>query len=175
VSELDEAWALALAEAQRRAHAAGRRDLAEYLTLRAVNDLARTTAIDWLINEFTRSAGDANRIGASIQMSTDDAHRFAVGTATMVGRRLILSCRVRALSIEVGWPRTPSHGFIRGGGLARGHIRHRGRKSRDLELTLVQRAKGSPHWMTKDGSGAAKPLTTSTIRAHIERLAGDDY
>jgi len=47
VSELDEAWALALAEAEQRARVAGRHDLAEYLALRNSNDLLRKTGIDW--------------------------------------------------------------------------------------------------------------------------------
>ncbi len=91
VSELDEAWAQALAEAQQRARAAGRTDLSEYLALRASNDLLRQTSIEWLLTTFTKLAGKANRAGASIQISQQDAHRFPVGNATMVGRLLTLS------------------------------------------------------------------------------------
>ena len=46
VSELDETWAAALAEAEGRARAAGRSDLSEYLALRSSNDLLRKTACD---------------------------------------------------------------------------------------------------------------------------------
>ncbi|MGA9994368.1 MAG: hypothetical protein WBP93_03085, partial [Pyrinomonadaceae bacterium] len=76
MSELDEAWALALAEAERRARATGRGDVAEYLALRASNDQARTTATQWLFATFTALAGEANRAGASVSITKEDAHRF---------------------------------------------------------------------------------------------------
>ena len=41
MSELDEAWALGIAEAEARARATGRADIAEYLALRSSNDLMR--------------------------------------------------------------------------------------------------------------------------------------
>ena len=68
MSELDEAWELALAEAQTRAHVAGRRDIADYLGLRRRNDLLRRTGTNWLIEEFVSLAGKANRAGASLQI-----------------------------------------------------------------------------------------------------------
>src|SRR2546422_9691037 len=107
MSELDEAWALALAEAQRRAHTAGRADVAEYLRLRSSNDLLRKTGIGWLLSTFTKLAGQANRTGGSIQISEQQTHRFSVHNATMVGPLLTLSFGVRILSIEAGWPRVP--------------------------------------------------------------------
>ncbi len=96
MSELDEAWELALAEAKRRAHAAGRVDIAQYLALRAQNDLLRRTAIDWLVDTLTAFAADANRRGAAIQIELSDAHHFRVGPATMVGTKLTLRHGVRA-------------------------------------------------------------------------------
>src|SRR5215213_5638763 len=106
---------MAMAEAERRARAAGRTDLAEYLTLRAANDLARSTGIEWLLTTFQTLAGMANRAGSSIQITQRDAHRFAVGNATMVGRLLTFSLGVRRLTVEAGWPRAPRDGFVRGG------------------------------------------------------------
>src|SRR2546422_9990375 len=113
VSELDEAWTLALAEAEARARAAGRKDISEYLALRSSNDLIRKIASDWLLRMFAAIAGAANRAGASIQISKEDAHRFRVGQASMVGSRLSLRNGVRMVSVETGWPRTPRDGFIR--------------------------------------------------------------
>jgi hypothetical protein len=49
MSELDEAWAAALSEAEHRARLAGRKDVIEYLSLRNSNDLLRQAGIDWLI------------------------------------------------------------------------------------------------------------------------------
>src|SRR5437879_12504032 len=88
VSELDEAWALALAEAEKSARSAGRTDISSYLALRTSNDLLRKTGRDWLQETFTSVAGEANRAGAGIQISKDDGHRFKVGNASMVGSRL---------------------------------------------------------------------------------------
>src|SRR5437588_13073494 len=124
ITELDEAVELALAEAKRRAHAAGRADIAEYVNLRARNDLLRRTGIDWLLKSLTTLAGEANRRGAGIQIEQQDAHRFRVGSATMVGTRVTLRNGVRTLTVESGWPRTPRDGFMRGRGLACAKIQH---------------------------------------------------
>lgn len=141
MSELDEAWALGLAEAEAHAQARGRTDIAEYLALRSSNDLIRSIARGWLLSMFAFAAGEANRAGAAIQISTDDAHRFKVENAGMVGSRLSLERGVRMLLVEVGWPRTPRDGFIRGGGLACGNIKHLGinlqTKSCDSSSTLM--------------------------------------
>ena len=83
MSELDEAWALALAEAEQRARSAGRGELAEYLSLRNSNDLLRKAGIDWLLSTFTLLAGEANRVGASLQIANQDLHRFKTGNSTM--------------------------------------------------------------------------------------------
>ena len=57
MGELDEAWAAALSEAEQRARLAGRKDVAEYLSLKNSNDLIRKAGVEWLVNEFTNQAG----------------------------------------------------------------------------------------------------------------------
>jgi hypothetical protein len=176
VSELDEAWDLALAEAQQRAARAGRRDVAEYLRLRASNDLLRKTAIEWLFETFTILAGQANRRGASIQIAKEEMHRFPVGNATMVGPLLTLGSGVRALLIEAGWPRTPKDGFVRGGGLACARIRHRGKKSVDEDLMLVRSAKDAPRWMVIDQkTDRQSALSEGGIQKHLAKMLAEDY
>jgi hypothetical protein len=170
MSELDEAWALALAEAEANARAAGRKDITAYLALRKANDLSRKIGSDWLLTVFETMAGEANRHGASIQISREDKHRFKVGSATMVGRRLSLQSGVRMLSIEVGWPRTPRDGFIRGGGLACGGINHLGMKSASEQLRLVLNAKGVPGWL---GQGKRAEVHEADIKHHISVLLND--
>lgn len=147
VSELDEAWTIGIAEAEARARAAGRADIAEYLTLRSSNDLLRRISSDWLLRLFVTTAGEANRKGAAIQVSTEDGYRFKVGNATMMGTRVSLGSGVRMLVIEVGWPRTPSDGFIRGGGLACANIKHVGIKAANEELRLAVDNNGTPRWI----------------------------
>jgi hypothetical protein len=169
VSELDEAWALALAEAEQRARSAGRGDLAEYLSLRNSNDLLRTAGIDWLISTFTQLAGDANRVGASLQIANHDGHRFKIGNSTMVGSLLTLTNGVRQLFVEAGWPRTPRDGIVRGGGLACANIRHMGLKSATQELLLTKTNHGAPAWLASD-SDTRFDLHESHIRRHFAIL-----
>jgi len=175
MSELEEAWELALAEAQKKAQGAGRADIAEYLRLRASNDLSRKTGIDWLLGTFAKVAGDANRSGGSLQMLREDTHRFSVHHATMVGPRLTLTLGVRSLSIEAGWPRVPSDSFVLGGGLARARIKHFGKHLLDQELLLVRSANGPPSWMVVDKAGGKKPLLESDIHSHIRKLLSPEY
>jgi len=146
MSELDEAWALALSEAEERARRTGRGDLAEYLALRNSNDLLRKAGVDWLVTSFVNHAGHANRAGASIQVSNTDGHRFRIGTSTMVGRLVTLTNGVRKISVEAGWPRTPRDGIVRGGGLAAANVLHLGIRSATEELLLTKTASGSPQW-----------------------------
>ena len=172
MSELDEAWALALAEAEAHARAAGRKDIAEYLALRNANDLSRKIGSEWLLTMFENIAGEANRGGASIQISREDKHRFKVGNATMVGRRLNLQSGVRMLSVDVGWPRTPGDGFIRGGGLACGGVLHLGMKSASEQLRLVLNARGVPRWLAL-GKRAGAEIHEADIKHHVSILLND--
>jgi hypothetical protein len=182
VSELEDAWAAGLAEAEARARAHGRTDVADYLALRNSNDLIRRIAGDWLLTLFTTVAGEANRAGAAIQISTQDAHRFKVGNASMVGSLLSLGSGVRKLLVEVGWPRTPRDGFIRGGGLACGNIKHVGIKPANEELRLVLDAKGTPTWIVMKGHGPhdvpsklcdLPKLHEANVKKHVSILVDD--
>lgn len=167
MSELDEAWALALAEAERRARASGRSDVADYIALRATNDHARTTAIEWLGATFSMHAGAANRAGASVTITRTDVHRFRVGNSTMVGPLLTFRQGVRALMIEAGWPRTPRDGFIRGGGLACAQIKHFGLRAADEELMLMREQNNAPQWFILEKTGTRTPLLEARIHQHL--------
>jgi hypothetical protein len=175
LSELEAEWARLLAEAEQRARASGRSDVADYLTLRASNDLARNVGIEWLLAAFTAQAGEANRTsGASVALAHTDAHRFRVGNSHMVGRRLTLTAGVRILTIEAGWPRTPQDGIVRGGGLAAARISHFGNRRDDDELLLVQSAEGHaqvPRWFILDADGARRAaFEAERISQHIAKL-----
>jgi hypothetical protein len=170
MSELDEEWAQVLAEAERRARAQGRGDLIEYLRLRASNDKARSTGIEWLFETFTLLAGEANRAGAGVQTAQKEGHRFGVGSATMVGKLLTLKAGVRQLMIEAGWPRRPSDGFVPGNGLASGRIRHFGITSANEELLLVRSPGGTPQWLVLERDGARTQLLEARLRRHLRRF-----
>ncbi len=170
MSELDEAWASALAEAESRARVSGRRDVAAYLALRNSNDLLRRTGIEWLISTFETLAAQANRRGASIQISREENHRFQAGNSTMVGRVLILRFGVRQLFVEAGWPRTPRDGVLRGGGLASANIRHLGIKSASEVIRLVQSPHGAPMWVVGERTEGTAEIHERNLRKHIATL-----
>lgn len=170
LSELNAEWARRVAEAERQARTSGRGDVADYLALRALNDMARATGVEWLLAAFNAQAGEVNRTGAGITLTSEDAHRFRVGNSTMVGNRLTLHAGVRSLSIEAGWPRTPRDGFVRGGGLAAARVSHFGDPGAGDELLLVQNADGAPGWLILDETGARTPLEEDRVRRHVAKL-----
>ena len=170
VNELDETWAAALADAEARARAAGRVDISEYLALRQSNDLLRRTACDWLLATFQNVAGEMNRAGASLQISNDDNYQFTVGSAGLVGKLLKLENGVRQLLVEVGWPRVPADGFIRGGGIAVGRLRHIGIKSASEQIRLVTSPEGSPRWIVENNREPVEEIREANIRQHIAVL-----
>src|SRR5437763_16927619 len=90
MSELETEWELALAQAQERARAAGRRDIAGYLNLRRRNDMLGQTATDWLVNIFDVLSAEANRSGAGIQIEHKDKHHFRRDPATIVRKSITL-------------------------------------------------------------------------------------
>jgi hypothetical protein len=176
MSELDEAWAMGIAEAEARARAGGRTDITDYLALRSSNDLIRKIAIDWLLTMFVTAAGQANRAGAAIQISTTDAYRFKIEHATMVGSCLSFGSGVRRLIVEVGWPRTPRDGFIRGGGLACGNIKHVGIKRANEEVRLVLDSTGTPRWNVFPAHATrieSRELHEANVREHVAILIDD--
>ncbi|HEY8227752.1 MAG TPA: hypothetical protein VIG25_20950 [Pyrinomonadaceae bacterium] len=168
MSELDEAWAAALREAEQKARLTGRRDVAEYLSLKNSNDLLRKAGINWLLDSFNVQAGAANRSGSGIQIAKESGHRFKVGNSTMVGTLLILTSGVRTLYVEAGWPRTPRDGIVRGGGLACANIRHLGIKPASEELRLVKSTAGGPTWVTS--KSGRHELLEADVRRHISIL-----
>ncbi|MFN2492689.1 MAG: hypothetical protein ABR501_07395 [Pyrinomonadaceae bacterium] len=173
MSELDQAWAVALAKAELRAREAGRTDISEYLALRTDNDLVRTIGSEWLFTMFESVVGERNRHDAGIHVSTDDPHRFRIGTSEMVGRRLTFQKGVRKLYVEIGWPRTPRDGFIRGGGLARASIKHTGIKSANEELRLMINEAGTPAWVLQRKHGSHTEMNEEDVRHHIGVLLND--
>jgi hypothetical protein len=170
MSELDEAWAAALAEAEQKARLAGRGDIVEYISLRNSNDLLRKAGVEWLLKTFAAWAGEANRQGASLKSSTSPNHRFRIGNSSMVGSLLTLTNGVRTLYVEAGWPRTPRDGIVRGGGLACGCIRHLGIKAAREELLLMKAAGGVPSWSLTVELRQLGVFHESDVRRHLNLL-----
>ncbi len=174
MSELDAEWERILSEAERRARVSGRGDVSDYLALRVANDQARAVGIKWLIETFNALAGDANRVGAGISFEQTDAHRFSVHRSTMVGTRLTLRVGLRALTVEAGWPRLPTDGIVRGGGLAHARVSHFGDRTASDELLLVRKTNGgAPHWLVLETTGTRAEFLDSRGRSHIKKLVGN--
>jgi hypothetical protein len=142
--------------------------VAFFVTIKKTHDLLRTAGVDWLLTEFTVLAGEANRAGASIQISKQEGHRFPTGTSTMVGHLLTLTNGVRTLYVEAGWPRAPRDGVVRGGGLAAANIRHLGIKAANEELLLARSNTGAPAWKSVSNKHAS--VLQADLRRHIAIL-----
>jgi hypothetical protein len=173
MSELDAEWERRVAEAARAARAAGRADVADYLALRAANDLARAVGVAWLLDAFTALADEAMLGGADLRVARDDPHSFRAAHSTMIGARLTLRAGlVRTLTVEAGWPRAPRDGIVRGNGLARARLSHFGDRAPGEELLLVRAGDAAPRWLTLQESGARTDFDESRAREHLAKLIG---
>jgi len=94
----------------------------------------------------------------------------------MMGTRISLGSGVRTLVIEVGWPRTPRDGFIRGGGLACANIKHLGIKAANEELRLAVGNAGTPRWLMI-GKHSSQPgpreFHEANVGQHLSLLLDD--
>jgi hypothetical protein len=172
VSELEDTWQMVLAEAERRAQTAGRGQVADYVALRVANDTARQAGVDWLFNTFSGLIGEANRVGAGVEVEKTAPHRFAVGPATMVGALQTFRYGVRQMMVAAGWPRSPGDGFVRGGGLACAQVRHFGLASANEELLLVREAPKAPFWLTLSEESLRQPFSEASARWHVGKFLG---
>ncbi len=171
MNELDEAWARKLREARQKAQAAGRADVAEYLTLKASNDLIRQTSVKWLLDSATEIVSIANRNGASTTMETENPHSFTFGKSNLVGSRLSFRQGVRCLTIEAGWTRTPNDGFMSGGALAAARISHFGMSKHNAELLLI-RSDDAPKWFAAGTDGKRNFFDAESLHRHFRVFLG---
>ena len=151
MNELDETWSRMLAVAIEKAKDAGRDGVADYLALKQSNDVIRQASVDWLFDSFVKIASEANRQNASITIEREEPHEFSFGNAKMAGSLIRIRLGVRRLTVEAGWPRTPSHGFMRGGALAAARIVHFGMPKAGAEIVLA-RDSDLPVWRLDDGT-----------------------
>ena len=151
MNELDEVWAGMLETALHKAEAENRRDVADYVRLKAMNDAIRQASVQWLFGSMLEIAGNNSRV----TIENENPHRFSFANATYVGSLLRLRYGVRCLTIEAGWTRAPNDGFMRGGALAAARLVHFGLANHNTELLLLN-TNGSPSWFAigKDGSRA---------------------
>jgi hypothetical protein len=167
MNELEEVWTETLNQAITNARANGRHDVAEYLTLKATNDLIRQTSVRWLFDSMLEIAAQHNRTRASISIENETAHNFAFNRANMVGSRLSLRQGVRCLAIEAGWTRTPADGFMRGGALAAARITHFGISKANEDLVLL-RENDFPQWFSIDKAERKTIFDSRNLQKHFQ-------
>jgi len=167
MNELDEVWSQMLADAQAKARAAGRHDVADYLTLKASNDQIRDRSVRWLFDTLTGFAVDAMERFPLMSIEREDPHNFSLRGANLVGSLLRIRLGVRCVTLEAGWTRTPADGFMRGGALAFARITHFGQKKSNAELWLMRSAE-VPQWLTADGDITGEPITPADLLSHFQ-------
>jgi hypothetical protein len=147
-----------------------RHDLADLVALKASNDEVRQRAVEWLVSIFSELAGQLNRRNIPIVIERHEPHSFPAFKANMVGVKVNFRYGIRCLSVEAGWTRLPSDGFMRGGALAVAHISHFGQKRHSMDLALLK-VDGRPHWHSIDSDNVARPVNVRDLARHLAILA----
>jgi hypothetical protein len=171
MEELEQVWSQMLARALHAARVAGRSDMADYLSLKAANDLLRAASVKWLFDSLIEIAMDASRSSPSITVERNDPHSFNFNGANIVGSVLKVRQGVRCMSAEAGWTRTPADGFMRSGGLAVARINHFGMPRANAEL-LLTRTGEAPLWNRLVDGRVAGIFDEEEIRRHFALFAG---
>lgn len=171
MNELEQLWTNQLNEARAKAQASGRADVAEYLQLRANNDLIRQTSVRWLFESLVEIAADANRTGANVQIETQNQHRFPYRNASLGGSLARFRQGVRCLTVEAGWTRTPADGFMRGGALAVAKLSHFGMSKQNAELILIAQ-NNAPSWFSVDQHEKRELFHARHLQEHFRLFLG---
>ena len=167
MNELDEAWAEMIAGAIQNAKESGRSAVADFLTLKQSNDLIRQTSVDWLFNSFIEIASEASDRLPPVVIEREEPHEFVFQNARMSGSLIRISYGVRRLTVEAGWTRLPSHGFMRNQALAAARISHFGMPKEGDDLILV-RSQEMPAWTSVRGVH----FDSEVVRGHFRVFLG---
>ena len=172
VSELDEMWSTMLDDALRAARAAGRHDVADYLDLKARNDVIRQANVRWLFEAVAFIALEAEHDVRGLTVEREQPHSFGHRGANLTGELIRISQGVRCLTIEAGWTRTPSDGFMRGGALAMARLSHRGMPKKSADL-ILKPDKNGPGWTAIYHDGATIAVDETFLRQHFAVFIGE--
>ncbi len=172
VNELDQIWSEMLSQAAEKARADSRHEVADYLDLKASNDLVRTAGLSWLFQTLIEHTASANRSGTQIVIERSEPHSFLFKGANIVGTSLSFRYGVRCLTTEAGWTRTPADGFMRGGGLAVARLRHFGIPKANIELALTM-GRETPVWRLLSEDKPGDPIDSGYLLSHLMLLIGN--
>ncbi|HKX83207.1 MAG TPA: hypothetical protein VJL58_03215 [Pyrinomonadaceae bacterium] len=171
VNELEHAWPELLAEAIAKARHSGRTDVADFLALRASNDLIRVAAVKWLFDSMIEVASRAQSSFPMLSIEREEPHSFRLRGADLTGSLLELRLGVRCLTLEAGWTRKPNDGFMRGGALAFAKLTHFGLPRHNIELLLLK-TEASPSWNIAGTTEGDAPFDIANIEQQFELFIG---
>jgi hypothetical protein len=157
---------------------------AEYLALKAANDQLRERGKRWLWDSLSRICDETNQKllaqgnpqtgAASILCGVQPDWQFKVENAVMVGERFGARFRYRTLTVEVGWPRLPEHGYITDGGLARGRV---GLSQNTMlepqpmaELILKKVGSSETAWFVFSNKSLGEQITETCLRGYLDLI-----
>lgn len=167
MTELDQIWSQLLLDAETRADDSGRRDIADYLSLKATNDAIRVAGVGWLFDTVIEIAGPSMAGNNPVAVEREEPHSFARGSSTMVGSLLRVRQGVRCMTVEAGWVRTPGDGIMQRGALVYARITHFGMPKTGGEIRLVH-AESLPQWL--DETEAVVDI--GALRRHFDLFLG---
>jgi hypothetical protein len=163
VNELEQIWPQLIDAAADNAASTGRHSVAEYLRLKATNDVIRTTAVAWLVDTFLELLGEAMSERSNLIVEREEPYTFQRGASTMVGTLIEVRQGVRRLGLAAGWTRAPAHGIMQNNALAYARFIHFGMPKAGADLRLV-RGDELPQWL--DDSGHS--IDSEVLRRHLE-------
>ena len=166
MSELDNTWSEILVEATDLAENSGRAVLAEYLRLRASNDLLRRSGVEWLFRTMLEIASPVMNERYHLRVDRYEPHNFKWHNSNMVGYKLEFRLGVRCLTIEAGWARNPADGIMKRGALAFARISHFGIANATAEYSLLH-ADPVPQWVSDVDSA----ISGDHLRKHFNLFA----
>ena len=172
MNELDELWSAKLARTIENARSSGQGGLADYLALKVANDAVRQAETDKLFQMFIDAALTSENIEKNISVERESPHSFVHRNATMKGTLLRLTRGVRCLTIETGWARTPSDGFMRLSALVFARITHLGMPEKNEELILKANDDGGS-WLAVKLGEPGDPFGEGDVHRHLEIFLDD--
>ena len=173
MEELDQVWTNLLTELTVRAKNSDGGDVGEYLKLKSTNDFLRSTSVQWLFESVAEIASEANRRNANLSFEKADPHEFKIGNSNLVGWLIRFRQGVRCLSVEAGWTRSPSDGFMRGGALALARITHFGMSKQNADL-LLAKIENAPIWFMVDDHGRRSEFHSNHLQNHFKIFLNAD-
>lgn len=155
---------------------------AEYLALKTANDQLRERGKQWLLDSLTQLCADANRRlmlqpnQVGIQTGSQP-WQFKVENATMAGERFGARFRFRTLTVEVGWPQLPEHGFLTDGAMARARVSLSQNTMLEpqpiAELILKKIANGDVVWFVFKNKVSSEEITIARLNEYFSLFLSD--